>query len=210
MKLNQSRLMIVSVIAVASCCAPALQMSAQQGAAAPDAASPSKSITQAVTRFENNLMAMAEAMPADKYNFAPSKDLFKTGSPADFATVRTFAQQLTHIAGEPFRFFPPFGVAPDPSVDPKSFDSLTSKDDIIKALKASFDYQNKVIATMTPLNALTPTGQRGATLVSTLIAMLNDDGDHYGQMVEYMRMNGLIPPATVNQQANRPRPATQK
>jgi hypothetical protein len=200
--------MIVSVIAAASCCVPALQMSAQQGAGAPDATSPSKSITQAVTRFENNLMAMAEAMPADKYNFAPSKDLFKTGSPADFATVRTFAQQLTHIAGEPFRFFPPFGVAPDPSVDPKSFDSLTSKDDIIKALKESFDYQNKVIATMTPLNALTPTGQRGATLVSTLIAMLNDDGDHYGQMVEYMRMNGLIPPATVNQQANRPRPAT--
>jgi len=152
-------------------------------------------------RFENNLMALAQAMPEDKYNFAPTKDIFKAGSPAEFATVRTFAQQLTHVSAEPFRLLAPFGVAPDPGIDPKTFDSLTSKADILKALKASFDYQNKVIATITPENALTPVGPRGATLVSSLISILNDDGDHYGQMVEYLRMNGLIPPATTNQPA---------
>jgi hypothetical protein len=208
MKQNRSTLRIFTLI-TATCGSHILhsQMPAQPVAASPAAAGPSQSIAQAVTRFENNLLALAEAMPADKYNFAPTKDLFKPGSPADFATVRTFAQQLAHVSGEPFRLLAPFGVAPDPGVDPKTFDGLTSKDDIVKALKASFDYQNKVIATITPANALTPAGPRNATLISSLISILNDDGDHYGQMVEYLRMNGLIPPATVNQPASMNRPA---
>ena len=55
-------------------------------------AEPLSSLTQVVTRAENNLLTLAEAMPADKFNFAPSKDNFKPGSPAEFDTVRTFAQ----------------------------------------------------------------------------------------------------------------------
>jgi len=156
-----------------------------------------KSIQQTVTRFENNLMAMAQAMPADKYSFAPSPEVFKAGSPAQFATVRTYGQELTHLCGMPFRLLAPFGVKTD--VDYKSFESMTSKDDIIKALQSSFDYENKVIAAITPENAFTPEGPRGATRVGTLLMMLNDDGDHYGQMVEYLRMNGIIPPSTERQ-----------
>jgi len=196
MKLKFCSLKIVILIAAASSCAPFLLAQAS----VPAADTPSKSIQQAVTRFEDNLMALAQAMPAEKYNFAPAKDTFAAGSPAEFATVRTFAQELTHVAAEPFRMLAPFGVTPDPGPDPKTFESLTAKEDILKALQASFDYQNKVIATITPANALTPAGPRGMTPVSALIAILNDDGDHYGQMVEYLRMNGLIPPATVRQQ----------
>jgi hypothetical protein len=156
-----------------------------------------KTIQEAATRFENNVMAMAQAMPADKYSFAPSPETFKAGSPAQFATVRTFAQQLTHLSALPFRLLAPFGVKAD--ADYKAYDSLTSKDDIVKALQASFDYENKVIATITPENAFTPEGPRGATRVGAMLMMLNDDGDHYGQMVEYLRMNGIIPPATERQ-----------
>lgn len=174
------------------------------------AAAPVNPVQAAVTRFENNLLALAEAMPAEKYNFAPSPEIFKAGSPAEFATVRTFAQQLTHVSGEPFRLFAPFGVKPDTEVDVKSFDSLTAKDDIIKALKASFDYQNKVIAGMTPENSFTPEGPRNLSRIAALVAILNDDGDHYGQMVEYVRMNGIIPPATANQPARMAPPAGPK
>lgn len=170
-----------------------------QATAPQEGAAPVSPLTQVATRFENNLLSLAEAMPADKYDFAPSKDLFKPGSPAEFATVRTFAQQLAHVAGEPYRLFAPFGVKPDVDVDPKSFDSLKSKDDILKALKQSLDYQNKVIAGMTPENSFTPAGPRNMTRVSALVAILSDDGDHYGQLVEYLRMNGIVPPATVNQ-----------
>ncbi len=156
-----------------------------------------KSIQQTVTRFENNLMAMAQAMPADKYSFAPSSDTFKAGSPAQFATVRTYGQELTHLCGLPFRLLAPFGVKAD--VDYSSYESLASKDDIIKALESSFDYENKVIATITPENAFTPEGPRGMTRVGAMLMMLNDDGDHYGQMVEYLRMNGIIPPSTARE-----------
>jgi len=174
------------------------------------AADPLQSLTPVIARFESNLLSMAKAMPAEKYNFAPTSDLFRSGSPAEFATVRTFAQQLAHVSGEPFRLFAPFGVAPDPSIDINSFDSLTSKDDIINALQASFVYQNSVIASITTENAFIPMGPRGLSRVSALIAILNDDGDHYGQMVEYLRMNGIVPPATVNQARRPAPPAPQK
>lgn len=157
------------------------------------------SIAQTASRFENNMLTLAEAMPADKFNFAPSKDLFKPGSPAEFATVRTFAQQLAHVCGEPYRLFGPFGVKPDTDVDVESLASLQTKDEIIKALKDSFAYQDKVIASITPENAFAPAGPRGSSRISALIAILGDDGDHYGQMVEYLRMNGIVPPATINQ-----------
>ncbi|HEY1648767.1 MAG TPA: DinB family protein [Terracidiphilus sp.] len=188
----------ITLLAAASCCCAAVTHAQMSPAPAP--ADPLQSLTQVVTRFENNLLALAEAMPADKFNFAPTKDTFAPASPAEFATVRTFAQQLTHVSGEPFRLLAPFGVKPDADVDVKSFDSLSAKDEIIKALKASFEYQDKVIAGITPENAFTPAGPRNLSRVAALVAILNDDGDHYGQMVEYLRMNGITPPATVNQQ----------
>ncbi len=193
MKSQPFRLAITLLSLGLSCCGAAAHAQAN----APG--DPAKSITPFVEHFESNLLALAEAMPADKFSFAPSKDTFKPGSPAEFATVRTFAQELTHVSGEPFRLFAPYGIAPDPSIDVKSFDSLTAKDDIIKALKASFEYQNKVIAGITPENAWEIAGPRNLSRISAVMAILNDDGDHYGQMVEYLRMNGIIPPATVNQ-----------
>ncbi len=178
--------------------------------ASPDAASGVAALTQTATRFENNIVSLAEAMPADKYDFAPSKDIFKPGSSAEFATVHTFAQQLTHLCALPYRIFAPFGVKPDTEVDPTSFDSLKTKDEIVKALKASFEYQNKVIATFTPENVLTPVGPRNSTRIASLIMAFGDDGDHYGQMVEYGRMNGIIPPATANQMQRMRQSAPQK
>lgn len=168
------------------------------------------SVTQTVARFENNILSLAEAMPADKYDFAPSNDIFKPGSKAEFATVHTFAQQVTHLCGLPYRLFAPFGVKPDAEVDLKSLDALKSKDEIIKVLKASFEFQNKVIATFTPENAFAPVGPRNATRISALLMIVGDDNDHYGQMVEYGRMNGIIPPATVNQMQRMARPPAQK
>jgi hypothetical protein len=190
--------------AAAICCCAAAQQPMQAPAVS---AGPLQSLNMVVLRFENNLLALAQAMPADKYSFAPDKSLFRPGSPAEFAAVRTFAQQLAHISGEPFRLLAPFGVAIDPGVDPKSFDQLTGKDEILRALQQSFDYQNKVIAGITAENAFVPAGPRNLTRIAALVAILNDDGDHYGQMVEYLRMNGIVPPATANQATRMASPA---
>ena len=189
-----------------------ISSSSAQAPASPasDAGNGLTALTQTVTRFQNNVLSLAEAMPADKYDFAPSKDIFKAGSPAEFATVHTFAQQVTHICGLSYRVYAPFGVKPDTDVDPKSLDALKSKDEIIKALKASFDYQNKVIATFTPDNVMAPVGPRNSTRIAAVVLILADYGDHYGQMVEYGRMNGIIPPATANQMQRTPPPPPQK
>ena len=192
----------------------ALQISASSAQApaapAPDSGNGLTALTQIVTRFENNILSLAEAMPADKYDFAPSKDIFKAGSPAEFATVHSFAQQVTHICGLPYRVYAPFGVKPDAEVDPKTLDSLKSKDEIVKALKASFAYQNKVVATFTPENVMAPVGPRNSTRIAAVVLVLGDYGDHYGQMVEYGRMNGIIPPATANQMQRTPQSPPQK
>ncbi len=156
-------------------------------------------IVQMATHIEGNFLALAKAIPADKYDFAPSKEIFKAGSPAEFATVRTVAQQLTHVAGMPYRMLASSGVKPDHEVDFKALNAMTSKDEIVKALQASFDYQNKVLATLTPEKAFAPTGMHNMSMISMLLMMFNDYGDHYGQLVEYGRMNGIIPPSTAHQ-----------
>lgn len=162
-------------------------------------ADPAQSVQQFATHVEDSLLALAKAIPADKYNFAPSKDMFKPGSDADFATVRTIAQQFTHVASMPYHMLPAFGVKPDAQPDLTALNSMTSKDDIVKALQASFDYQNKVIASLTAQNAFAPTGPRNMSLMGVLLMMMNDYGDHYGQLVEYGRMNGVVPPSTARQ-----------
>ena len=195
---------LIACLAVA-CISASLAQAQGMGQMAPPPATPSAAILGFVQRFEGNFMAAAQAMPADKYSFAPSDpNVFKAGSPAQFATVRTFGQQLTHVIGESYRNLAPFGVKPDTDVDLKTIDSITDKDTILKDLQASFDYQNKVINTITAQNVLTPTGPRNTNLVVALLSILNDDGDHYGQMVEYLRMNGIIPPATERQMQARP------
>ncbi|MFP5250605.1 MAG: DinB family protein, partial [Acidobacteriota bacterium] len=156
----------------------------------PAGADPAHTVQQFATRVEDNLLALAKAIPADKYNFAPSKEIFKPGSDADFATVRTIAQQFTHVASMPYHMLPAFGVKPDAEPDLNALNSMTSKDDIVKALQASFDYQNKVIASLTAQNAFAPTGPHNMSLMGMLLMMMNDYGDHYGQLVEYGRMNG--------------------
>ena len=60
---------------------------------------PSKAVDVMLSQFETEVLRAAEAMPADKYAFLPTPQVFASGSPAKYGTVRTFAEELTHIAG---------------------------------------------------------------------------------------------------------------
>ena len=142
-------------------------------------------------------MAVAEAMPADKYGFAPTAETFAPGSPAKFATVRTFAEQLTHIAGANYHFYSQVSGAKTPAAANQVRD-LKTKDEILPALKQSFAYSHAQIMTITPQNAFTGIeGLDGFHTPATLAAFAVAHGyDHYGQMVEYLRMNGVVPPGS--------------
>jgi uncharacterized damage-inducible protein DinB len=152
------------------------------------ASSPGEVFAKLINGQEQEVVSAAETMPADKYSFAPTN--------GDFKGVRTFGQQVTHVAEAQYYFFGGFGIKP--TIDPKSLDKLTSKDDIVKALKDSFAFAENAVKTMTPQNAFEEIAEKDGTNTRVSIAAfsLAHTNDHYGQMVEYLRMNGIVPPAS--------------
>ena len=183
--------------------AAGLALSAQAPAAKPaPAAEPTVGAAMDATFqwVSGQFIPAADAMPEDKYDWAPT-----TG---EFKGVKTFAQQVKHIAAVNYMLGahllgekPPAEVG-NPEMGP---DSLKTKADIMKYLKDSFAYAHKAVQSITTANATKPLknpfapGDLTPAGIANLMAF--HGMDHYGQMVEYLRMNGIIPPAS------RPRPA---
>lgn len=170
----------------------------RQPPAAGTIVSPSRALDSELSMIEWEMMGAVKAMPAEKFSFAPSAAIFVPGQKTEFEGVRTFAQQATHVAqANYFLYAAVSGIKPD--VDVMAIAKLTAKDDVVAALAASFRFAHQAIATLTPANAFEvvtipePGLQTRATLAAFGIAHAND---HYGQIVEYLRMNGLVPPAS--------------
>jgi uncharacterized damage-inducible protein DinB len=150
---------------------------------------PAQTYDKVLSIMEQQFVSAAEAMPEDKFNFAPPATL------GEFKDVRTFAQQIKHVAESNYYFFggPDFTEAGAKAMT-DSIEKLTTKADILKALKDSFAKAHAYIGTITPENAFLQTahGTR-AGMASFGIAHVMD---HYGQLVVYLRMNGIVPPAS--------------
>jgi hypothetical protein len=150
-----------------------------------------------VTMVEGEFVPAADAMPEDKYSFAPANGEFKG--------VRTFAQQVKHVAAVNYLI----GAAileEKPPVELGSEngpDSITSKADIMKFLKDSFAYLHKALASINEKNQTdpikSPFGSGKVPRLGIANVALWHPFDHYGQMVEYLRMNGIVPPASRGQ-----------
>ena len=155
---------------------------------------PAKAMDVMLSQLETEVIRAAEAMPADKYSFEPTPATFAPGSPAKFGTVRTFAEQLTHIAGGNYYFYSKVGFE-EPPDEAKQVGNLKNKSEILSALKQSFTYAHQQVAKLTLANAFT--GIEGADGMHTPITLATfavaHGYDHYGQIVEYLRMNGVVP-----------------
>jgi uncharacterized damage-inducible protein DinB len=137
----------------------------------------------------------AEAMPEEKYDWAPTQGEFKG--------VKTFAQQIKHVAAVNFLVGatilgekPPAEVG-NPEMGP---DGLKTKAEIVKYLKDSFAYARKAIQSITAQSGTkavkSPFGEGTMTPLGMTNLLAFHGMDHYGQMVVYLRMNGIIPPAS--------------
>ena len=182
---------------LAACCATGAR--AQMGGGVPAIAAgsqvtPADSLNALLDSPEKAMMNLVKAMPADKYTFAPSQAIFVPSQKTEYAGVRTFAGLCIHVAQANYGIGGRIaGVKPD--VDPASLSKLTDKDQIVAALQASFDFVHKSIATLTPANAFESV--RGPMTRATAAAYVAvHTNDEYGQMVEYLRMNGMVPPAS--------------
>ena len=137
-------------------------------------------------------------MPEDKFDFSPEK-LNLPGS--DYKGVRTFGEQLKHIAASNYLIWSPItGEKPPDTVnDGKGPDNMKAKAEIIKYLKDSFAFGHKAVATLNESNLVQPITRPNRPPTTRLFLATFAAAhafDHYGQMVEYLRMNGIVPPAS--------------
>jgi len=142
------------------------------------------------------LVDAAEAMPADKYGFAPTAGEFKN--------VRSFSRQLRHLSATNYILAAAaLGQAPPSDAgDELGPDSVVTKNQHVAYLEGSFDALDKAIDAIgdrrVPIvsSPISPFQAGTATRVALIAESLMHAADHYGQIVEYLRMNGIVPPAS--------------
>jgi hypothetical protein len=144
---------------------------------------------------EGELVPAAEAMPADKFSFAPTQGEFKG--------VRSFGSQVKHIATVNYMIGSAI-LGSKPPVDLGQGEdgpaNIKSKDEIVKYLKDSFAYLHSAYNSINANNMTEPIkapwGKDPTTRLAMAVIGVAHPFDHYGQIVEYLRMNGIIPPAS--------------
>ena len=152
------------------------------------AMNPAKALDEMLTVFEAEAMAVAKAMPADKYGFAPNAAAF-TEKTVKYDGVRTFASEVAHVAQANYYFYmTASGIKPD--ADMRAVGTLTTKDECVKALADSFAFGHKALATVTAANAFESI--KGADGIHTRVTVADFAVAHgyvqYGKMVEYLRI----------------------
>ena len=143
---------------------------------------------------------LADAMPDDKWNFKPTSGAFKD--------VRTFGEMVKHVACANEGFAREMhGQAPPEGCEKGGPNPAKNKVELMKYLRDSFQMLDDEINGISEKNQMEPVdGPYGGPNTRLGMAVLATwhVADHYGQLVEYLRMNGIVPPAS------RPQPATAK
>jgi hypothetical protein len=157
------------------------------------AASVSSSVSAVLNVTAQQFLSAAEAMPENLYSFAPPG--------AGFKGVRTFGEQVKHVACGNFAFFNAIeGKTPPPHCEKGGPAEASTRSELLAYLRESFAYGNKVLAAMSDKDALTRTAKGpywgGSTRLTVAVAAVWHISDHYGQIVPYLRMNGILPPTT--------------
>jgi hypothetical protein len=165
------------------------------GAASADKTAPSYDMkAQALLDLEGvqkKFVSLAQATPDDKFNWRPSTD------------SRSFAEVLMHVAGERYQILALGGATPPSGFDPKTFEkSTTDKTQIIEALNKSWEFAKTTINAMTNADfaKLLPKLGPQANAGDVVYILVADNHEHLGQAIAYARVNGVVPPWTVDAQ----------
>jgi hypothetical protein len=147
-----------------------------------------------ITNTEKEVVSGANAMPEEKYSFAPTA--------GEFTGVRTFGQQVKHLAANNYRMAA-YILNQTPTGEQESEtgpDAVRSKAQIMDYVKGSFAALHRAMAVINEENMLEPMAAfpspRQKTRLQLAVDVVGHSYDHYGQMVEYLRMNGIVPPAS--------------
>jgi uncharacterized damage-inducible protein DinB len=145
---------------------------------------------------QSKVVSAAEAMPADKYGFVPTEGEFKG--------VRTFGQEVKHLAAT-IHILAAAALGEDPPADAGDEtgpETVRTKAEILEYLNASFTHLGKALdavgdkSVAVKSSPISPLKKAETTRLGLIVEALIHSYDHYGQMVEYLRMNGVVPPAS--------------
>ncbi len=178
-------LMAAAVLAAGWAALPALAQDAPKKTEPPKpVASPSQAVLKGWDEIGKKLIAIAEDLPEDKYEYKPNPD------------SRTFVAQVLHVAASMYYFTDPAqGQKPRYPDDPKR-DNLKTKAEVVAFVKKCVQDGADLI------KAKGDAGMAGTTVLGSHTYRLSDlaysliehSGEHYGQLVVYYRINGLVPP----------------
>ncbi len=138
----------------------------------------------------DKIVTIAEAVPEAKYDFKATPE------------VRSFRDILVHLASENYMFMG-FASGTGSPVDRSSLNDLQSRAEILQAISESYDYGAKVLADLNDQKLLDMVPFMRGRQVSRLVAIIGnfkDNHEHYGQLVVYLRVNGIVPPRTAARQ----------
>ena len=189
------------VIVLIACLSSANLLAGQQvveakGAAPLDAEREKHALQSLSTIVEKEIISAVDAMPADKFGFAPTDGEFKG--------VRTFGQMVKHFSATN-HILAAAALGEEPPADAGDElgpENVRTKAEILTYLRSSFAHLDKAIEaigqTNIPVNAspISPLKRSEVTRSALIVESLVHAFDHYGQIVEYLRMNGVVPPAS--------------
>jgi uncharacterized damage-inducible protein DinB len=174
----------------------ASQQNAHEAPAALDAPKEKRALQVFLKSVQTQIVSAADAMPAVKYGFAPTDGEFKG--------VRTFGQQVKHLAAtNHILAAAALGEdTPADAGDEMGPDTVRTKAEILDYLNASFAHLGKAIdavgekSPVVKSSPISPMKDTETTRLALTVEALIHAFNHYGQMVEYLRMNGVVPPAS--------------
>jgi uncharacterized damage-inducible protein DinB len=145
---------------------------------------------------EQDIVSAAEAMPADKFGFVPME--------GEFTGVRSFGKQIKHLAATNYILAAAAlgRIPPTDAGDEAGPDAVRTKDEVLAYLSGSFAALGNAIAaigdpTVPVLSSpISPLQRQSVTRPALIVEALIHSFDHYGQMVVYLRLNGVVPPAS--------------
>lgn len=202
--MKQPRIFLVLVtLGLAAAAGQSAKGTAAAGAAQTQPSQPPPTLASILDRdisaVEKQILDVAEALPEDKFNFSP-ESLHIPG--ADYKGVRTFAAQLKHVAASNYAIWSPLTGDKVPEGlfnDGNGPENVKSKAEIVRFVKDSFALGHRAAATLTTENMLQNPEHSKSTRLRLATFGVAHAFDHYGQMVEYLRMNGIVPPASRSQ-----------
>jgi len=144
-----------------------------------------------LARLRGMLISIVAAMPEDKYDFRPTKE------------VRSFREMVVHLVSDNYTHLGYVAGKSKEDSDKlaEKYKNIKTRAELLGALRDSYDYGDKILAGLNDQNAMDKvTAMRGehTNRVGAVLEAFEDQMDHYGNLVVYLRLNGIVPPETEN------------